>query len=83
MGKVLFSSISFCGVAITQITDDDAMSDKCQLITRDAISSERERGRGEKVQIFLSRIKHDLVKDRQSIQKLRFKVGVESRTNLL
>ena len=83
MGKVLFKSISFCGVAITQITDDDAMSDKCQLITRDAISSERERGRGEKVQIFLSRMKLDLVKDRQSIQKLRFKVGVESRTNLL
>ena len=83
MGKVLFKSISFCGVAITQITDDDAMSDKCQLITRDAISSERERGRGEKVQIFLSRMKLDLVKVRQSIQKLRFKVGVESRTNLL
>ena len=84
MGKILFRSISFCGVAITQITDDDAMSDKCRLITRDAISSERERGRGgKKVQIFMSRIKHDLVKDRQSIQKLRFKVGVESRTNLL
>ena len=51
MGKVLFSSISFCGVAITQITDDDAMSDKCQLITRDAIG-ERKRARGKSTDLF-------------------------------